>query len=163
MRNGTLTKVSIVYHRPFWRDQGLTGTALSANGPVGVFFEDSPEDASKGILIGFVGGDKNRRYRTLGRADRRARVIAELETIFGRRAGNVERIVESDWRGEKWTRGCPIALGTPGTLTRYGPALRRPVGRIHWAGTETADYWAGYMDGAVRSGERVAREIDKRL
>jgi monoamine oxidase len=163
MRMGTLTKVSVVYDRPFWRDKGLSGTALSANGPVGVFFEDSPEDASKGIVIGFVGGDKNRRYRTLGRADRRARVVAELETIFGPRAAKPERIVESDWRGEKWSRGCPISIGTPGTLTRFGPALRRPVGRIHWAGTETADYWAGYMDGAVRSGERVAREVDRRL
>jgi monoamine oxidase len=163
MRNGTLTKVSIVYDRPFWRDKGLSGTALSANGPVGVFFEDSPEDASKGIVIGFVGGDKNRKYRTLGRADRRARVIAEAEAVFGPQAGHPERIVESDWRGEKWSRGCPIALGTPNTLTRFGPALRRPVGRIHWAGTETADYWAGYMDGAVRSGERVARQIDELL
>jgi monoamine oxidase len=159
MRNGTLTKVSVVYDRPFWREKGLTGTALSANGPIGVIFDDSPEGASKGIVIGFVGGDKNRRYRTLPRAERRARVVAELETIFGPRAGSVERIVESDWRGEKWSRGCPIALGTPGTLTRFGPALRRPVGRVHWAGTETADYWAGYMDGAVRSGERVAREL----
>ncbi|MFL5779941.1 MAG: flavin monoamine oxidase family protein [Thermoleophilaceae bacterium] len=163
MRNGTLTKVSIVYDRPFWRDDGLSGTALSANGPVGVFFEDSPEDASKGIVIGFVGGDKNRKYRTLRRAERRARVVAELETIFGPRAAKVERIVESDWRGERWSRGCPIALGTPHALTRFGPALRRPVGRVHWAGTETADYWAGYMDGAVRSGERVAREIDALL
>ena len=163
MRNGTLTKVSVVYDRPFWRDMGLSGTALSANGPIGVVFEDSPEDASKGILIGFVGGDKNRRYRTVGRAERRARIVAELETIFGRRAGTVERIVESDWRGEKWSRGCPIAIAPPEVLTRYGPALRRPVGRIHWAGTETADYWAGYMDGAVRSGERVVREIDPLL
>jgi monoamine oxidase len=161
--NGSLTKVAVVYERPFWRDKGLSGTAITINGPVGVWFEDSPEDASKGIVIGFVGGDRNRLYRTLRRAERRARLIAELETLFGPQAGKVERVVESDWRGEKWSRGCPIAVAPPHTLTRYGPALRRAVGRIHWAGTETADYWAGYMDGAVRSGERVAREIDKQL
>jgi monoamine oxidase len=163
MPQGTLTKVSAVYDRPFWRDKGLTGTAVSLSGPAGIWFEDSPEDASRGIVIGFVGGDRNRLYRTLRRAERRARVIAELETLFGPKAGKVERLVESDWRGEKWSRGCPIAWAPPHTLTRYGPALREPVGRIHWAGTETADYWAGYMDGAVRSGERVAREIDRRL
>ena len=163
MPNGTLTKVSAIYDRPFWRDKGLSGTAVSLNGPAGIWFEDSPEDASKGIVIGFVGGDRNRRYLRLSRADRRARVVAELESLFGKQAGKMERLVESDWRGEKWSRGCPIAFAPPHVLTRYGPALRRPVGRIHWAGTETADYWAGYMDGAVRSGERVAREIGKLL
>jgi monoamine oxidase len=51
----------------------------------------------------------------------------------------------------------------PGTLTSYGPALRAPVGRVHWAGTETSDYWQGYMDGAVRSGERAAAEVSAAL
>ena len=163
MPNGTLTKVSAVYERPFWRDKGLSGTAVSINGPVGIFYDDSPEDATKGIVIGFVGGDRNRRYLTLGQRERSARVVTELETLFGHEARDVERYVESDWRSERWSRGCPIAYAPPEVLTRYGPALRRPVGRIHWAGTETADYWAGYMDGAVRSGERVAREIDELL
>ncbi len=48
---------------------------------------------------------------------------------------------------------------TPGTWTQLGPALRAPVGRVHWAGTETATVWCGYMDGAVQSGERAAAEI----
>ena len=47
----------------------------------------------------------------------------------------------------------------PGLAAGYGPALRQPVGRIHWAGTETSTYWNGYMDGAVRSGERAAKEV----
>jgi len=55
-------------------------------------------------------------------------------------------------------RGCPVALYGPGTLVAYGPALRAPVGNIHWAGTETSNYWNGYMDGAVRSGDRAAKE-----
>jgi monoamine oxidase len=37
--------------------------------------------------------------------------------------------------------------------------VRVPVGRIHFAGTETSTYWTGYMDGAVRAGERAAREV----
>jgi monoamine oxidase len=48
----------------------------------------------------------------------------------------------------------------PGVLTEYGAALREPVGRVHWAGTETAVRWMGYMDGALESGERVANEIE---
>jgi monoamine oxidase len=43
----------------------------------------------------------------------------------------------------------------------YGSTIREPHGRVHWAGTETATYWAGYMDGAVRAGERAAAEVAK--
>jgi monoamine oxidase len=52
-----------------------------------------------------------------------------------------------------------VGFAPPGVLTGYGPALRTPVGRLHWAGTETATRWAGYMDGALQSGERAATEV----
>jgi monoamine oxidase len=68
-----------------------------------------------------------------------------------------------DWTREQWTRGCPVAIAGPGVLTEYGPHIARPVGRIHWAGTETATYWHGYMDGAVRSGHRAAAEVRAKL
>ena len=71
--------------------------------------------------------------------------------------------IETIWKRETWTRGCPVGIPGIGQLAANGPALRRPVGRIHWAGTETSDYWAGYMDGAVRSGERAAAEVSDRL
>jgi monoamine oxidase len=64
-----------------------------------------------------------------------------------------------DWAREVWTRGCPVGFAPPGVLTEYGRWIRKPIGRIHWAGTETSTYWNGYMDGAVRSGERAAREV----
>jgi monoamine oxidase len=51
----------------------------------------------------------------------------------------------------------------PLTLSSYGPWLRRPHGLVHWAGTETSTYWTGYMDGAVRAGERAATEVLARL
>ena len=47
----------------------------------------------------------------------------------------------------------------PGAITAFGTAIRTPFRRVHWAGTETATYWSGYMDGAVRAGERAAREV----
>jgi monoamine oxidase len=64
-----------------------------------------------------------------------------------------------NWSAEAWTRGCYVGYTAPGVLLDYGAAIRAPVGRIHWAGAETSDYWNGYMDGAVRSGERAAREV----
>ena len=163
MPQGRLTKVAVVYDRPFWRDDGLNGTVVHLNGPMGIVFDDSPEDASKGIVIGFVGGNASHEFAALSKSGRRARVVAQLTEAFGSRAQNEKDYVESVWRDEKWSRGCPITLGPPNVLTRYGPALRKPVDRIHWAGTETSDYWAGYMDGAVRSGERAAREVLEKL
>jgi monoamine oxidase len=52
-----------------------------------------------------------------------------------------------------------VAVLGPGTLTDFGTELRKPVGRVHWAGTETSTFWNGYMDGAVRSGRRAAAEV----
>ena len=69
------------------------------------------------------------------------------------------RYVEMDWADEVWTRGCPVGFSAPGALSEYGPWIRKPIGRIHWAGTETSTFWNGYMDGAVRSGERAAAEV----
>jgi monoamine oxidase len=64
-----------------------------------------------------------------------------------------------NWSEEPWTRGCYVGFTPPGVLTDYGPWIKQPFGRIHWAGAETSDYWNGYMDGAVRSGERAAKEV----
>jgi monoamine oxidase len=88
-------------------------------------------------------------------------VIASLERFFGPRAGreHVVDYVELDWAEEEWSRGCYGAHFAPGVWSAFGPLLREPVGRIHWAGTETATVWAGYMDGAVQSGERAAAEV----
>jgi monoamine oxidase len=160
---GTLVKVTAVYNRPFWRDAGLNGTAVSYTGPANVTFDDSPQDGSKGVIFGFVGGDEARRFMRRSKARRRAAVLANFRTYFGPDAAQPSSYFETNWTREEWTRGCPVAIAGPGTLLAYGPALRKPVDRIHWAGTETSTYWNGYMDGAVRSAERAAREVLDRL
>ena len=91
--------------------------------------------------------------------DRRRIVLESLGRSFGPRAASPRDYVELDWSEEEWTRGCYGAHFPPGVWTRYGLALRQPVDLIHWAGTETAFRWNGLMDGAVRSGERVAAEV----
>ena len=156
---GTLTKVAVAYDTPFWRDDGLTGQMLSLNGPIGATFDDSPPGGKPGIIFGFVGGNAARSFSGLARSQRRAEVIDELATGFGPKARQVRGYFETNWSKEHWSRGCPVGIHPPGVLTAYGPALRRPVGRVHWAGTETSTYWNGYMDGAVRSGERAAQEV----
>ena len=160
---GRLIKITAIYDRPFWRDEGLNGTVVSMNGPVNVTYDDCPPDGSPGILFGFVGGDEARRFLTLSADQRRAEVLKNLTDYFGPQAGSPREYFETDWISERWSRGGPVGIAGPGTLMAYGPALRRPFGRVHWAGTETSTYWVGYMDGAIRSGKRVAAEVLRTL
>jgi monoamine oxidase len=156
---GTLTKVAAVYDRPFWRDAGLTGAALDTGGPVSATFDDSPPSGSPGVVFGFVGGDYARKYNAMSPSDRSSAVLSQFANFFGPQAKNPVSFFDTSWSGEQWTRGCPVGIPSLGTLLAYGPWIRQPVGRIHWAGTETSTYWNGYMDGAVRSGERVTDEV----
>ena len=159
---GALTKVAAVYDTPFWRADGLTGTAVDTSGPVTATFDDSPPEATEskgpGVVFGFVGGDDCRSYATMSPGDRQKVVLNQYATFFGPQALKPTGFFETMWSGEEWTRGCPVGIPSVGSLLSYGPWLRQAVGRIHWAGTETSDYWNGYMDGAVRSGERAASE-----
>jgi monoamine oxidase len=156
---GAVIKCHALYDRPFWRDDGLTGQATTDVGPVKLTFDNSPPSGAPGVLLAFVEGANARVLSRLDPAERRTEVLGALTALFGAAAGTPVEYLERDWTAEEWTRGCYAALFTPGTWTQLGPALREPVGRIHWAGTETATVWCGYMDGAVQSGERVAAEI----
>ena len=160
---GTLIKVAAVYDRPFWRTHGLTGQAVATGFPISISYDDSPPGGRPGVLFGFVGGDNARRYRTLPAAERRRAVLSQLDLFFGAEARRPSHIVETDWSAQPWTRGCPVGIPAVGSFVAYGPHLREPVGHIHWAGTETATYWNGYMDGAVSSGQRAAAEVAAEL
>lgn len=156
---GWLIKCEAVYDRPFWRDAGLNGSTVSDTGPAKLTYDVSPPDGSPGVMLGFVGGDEARKWAARPATELRAAVIENFVTYFGAEARNVRDFFIQDWGAESWTRGGPIGFTGPGTLYGYGPALATPAGRIHWAGTETATYWHGFMDGAVRAGERAAHEV----
>jgi monoamine oxidase len=159
MGQGTLTKVSARYETPFWRDAGYTGTALSTRGFVSATFDGSPPDGGPGVVFGFVGGDKAREYERLSKRERRARILGEFAEFWGSEAERPQEFWDTRWPAQRWNRGGPVGIHGAGSLVANGSALREPVGRIHWAGTETSTYWNGYMDGAVRSGERAAKEV----
>jgi monoamine oxidase len=163
LAQGSLVKVQAIYERPFWRADGLSGASLADVGPCNITFDSSPQSGTPGVLLGFVGGDEARAFRRLSADERRRAALESFGRAFGAQALSPVDYVEMDWSAERWSRGCPVAVAGPGLLTGYGRALREPAGRIHWAGTETATYWNGYMDGAVRAGERAAREVLERL
>jgi monoamine oxidase len=155
---GACIKCMAFYEEPFWRAAGLSGSAVSDPGPLSIIFDNSPPDGSPGIIVGFLEGHWARELGRAGEQERRTAVLENLTRLFGQRAASPERYLERDWTNEEWSRGCYAGYAPPGVLTAYGPAVRAPIGPIHWAGTETATVWNGYMDGAIQSGERAATE-----
>ncbi|NUP41454.1 MAG: FAD-dependent oxidoreductase [Streptomyces sp.] len=156
---GSIGKAIAVYDSPFWRADGLNGQVVSDSGVVRSTFDNSPPDASYGALMGFIEADEMRAYDAASTDEVRAAVLKDYATYFGDRAKSPTAFVLQRWDNEGFSRGGPVAYAPPGVLTQYGAGLRKPFGGIHWAGTETATHWNGFMDGAVRSGERVAKEV----
>lgn len=158
MPMGSIIKVNVEYEAPFWRGQGLTGQFVADTGPVRFGFDNSPASGNAGVLNAFFAGEEARAWGLRTAAEREQAVLAQLGQFFGSQALSPVQYLESDWQAEPWSRGAYEGFTAPGVLVSYGPSLRAPLGRIHWAGTETAEQWAGYMDGAVRSGLRAADE-----
>jgi monoamine oxidase len=156
---GSLIKTIAVYEEPFWRSQGLNGEVTSDQGPVKVMFDASPASGTPGVLLGFIDGNDARALDDKPAAYRQSAALQSYVTYFGEQAGKPIQYLDQVWAQEIYTGGCPVGVTPPGVLTEYGPALREPCGLIHWAGTETADVWAGYMDGGVQAGQRCAAEV----
>ena len=156
---GTVAKCMAIYDEPFWRAEGLSGQGTSDIGPVKLTFDNSPPDGSPGVLLGFLEGRRARELGRLPAEERRTAVVDCFARLFGPRAARPDAYVERLWAEEEWTRGCYGCHMPTGAWTDYGPALRAPIGPLHWAGAEYAHVWNGYMDGAVRSGEAAAAEV----
>ncbi|BBX48594.1 flavin monoamine oxidase family protein [Mycobacterium cookii] len=157
---GRLSKAYAAYATPFWREHGYSGEALSDEGPVFITFDVSPQPDGPGVLLGFVDA---RTFDGLPADQRKQRALECFASLFGDEARTPLDYIDQRWGAEQFAAGGPTAAVPPGSWTRYGPWLRRPVGPIHWAGTETADEWTGFLDGAVRSGQRAAAEVHARL
>jgi len=159
MPGGSVIKFHVVYDSPWWRDEGLSGQVLAVGERIDVTFDGSPPDLARGVITGFFEGAQATAAEAMGTDARRDLVVELLGRAMGARALEPRAYLDRSWSSEEWTGGCYGSHLPPGAWTQLGPALRPPVGRIHWAGTETADRWAGYIDGAIDSGERVAVEV----
>jgi monoamine oxidase len=156
---GSVMKVIAIYNKPFWRDKGFSGQVVSDTAPAQVTFDSTPPEGTPGALMAFVEASASRRLNGVSKATLKAQVIDNFAKYYGDEARHPIAFYEKRWDNDIWHRGCPVCFTAPGVLLDYGTAIRKPIGRIHWAGTETATYWNGYMDGAVRSGERAAAEV----
>ncbi len=110
----------------------LSGQANSTHRPFGTVLDNTPHDGSCGVLVGFLEGRHADTGSRMDPDERRAQVINDLVGYFGPKARNPIAFIERDWAQEEYSRGCYGAFAVPGALTRFGPALRRPVGPLHW-------------------------------
>jgi monoamine oxidase len=162
MPMGSCIKYVATYERAFWREAGFSGEAFSDTGPTVTTFDDSSHDGSP-ALVTFSDGGVARIWGDRPPEERRQAVLAELARFFGPQAAHPTGFAEKNWSEDPWSGGCYAGVMGPGVMTDFGSALRQPCGRIHWAGTETAVEWTGYIDGAIESGQRAAGEVAARL
>lgn len=155
---GCAVKVHLGYPAPLWREHGLSGWSVSSTGPLLSTVDDSPPDGSAGVLTGFVTGAAASTFSALSAIEQQEVVLAHVNRLFPELPPPTQCTV-TDWLAARYSRGCYAALFGPGDWLRLGPALTHPHGRVHWAGTETSLEFFGLMEGAIRSGRRVAGEL----
>ncbi|MGB1277308.1 MAG: flavin monoamine oxidase family protein, partial [Nannocystaceae bacterium] len=158
MPQGSLIKCILTYREAWWRADNQSGELVSTDGPLCFVCDNSDPALKTPALVAFLGGDAARAHGEMSAADRRQLVESELVRCFGPKAAQTTGYLEKNWAADPWARGCPVGVMGPGNFVRFGPALRKPVGNLFWAGTETASEWCGYMEGALQSGERAASE-----
>ncbi|WP_209123719.1 FAD-dependent oxidoreductase [Alkalihalobacillus sp. BA299] len=156
-------KMVLIYDRPFWREEELNGSLYSDKGPISFTMDSTPEDEIFGVLTVLIGGENAKIFSKMGKDYRKQETLKSLVRFYGKKAATPIRFLEKDWSEEKWTGGGYGSHFPPGVLTKYGSALSEPIGPIHWAGTETANEWRIYMEGAIQSGQRAAEEVIKSI
>lgn len=145
-------KTAMVYARPFWREKGLNGHIFQMNGPVIWAWDNSPPNGEVGIINAFISNAN----LSSDPATAKQTLMELYARAWGDQALQPVAYHDQDWgRDDPWSLTCVSAI-PPGFWTTHGEALHPPCGKLIWSGTETADIWAGYMDGAVRSGHQSA-------
>ncbi len=179
---GSVWKIWLVYDRAFWREQGLSGDTISIL--PGDFIPNSRDGGppaaqlSPGLMICFVVANQARAFNAMTRQARRAQVLKEMVYRYGAQAAQLSPTIhfpavppqnpapddyfEFNWSIEEFARGDFAAAPGPGVYTGvgFGPAIRAPFGRIHWAGVDTSSgpNYSSFSS-AVQSGKRAVAEV----
>ncbi|PKS10642.1 hypothetical protein jhhlp_002397 [Lomentospora prolificans] len=165
---GYYTKAMMVFRRPFWVEKGFCGLTQSFIGPSSVIRDTSSPADCKHILTCFMAGEPGMEWAKLSTPERETSLLAQIGKLFGVEstiAGDFIEMVTFEWTTDEYSGwGCPCTSVPPGVLDSLGgDVVREPCGNLHFAGTETAGEWKGYMEGAIRSGERAVEEVVKDL
>lgn len=161
---GYYTKVMMVFKSPFWVHKGYCGLTQSFTGPASIIRDSSIPSQDKHVLTCFMVGEPGRSWAGLSRTEKESTLLEQVGMLFKTASGEVKNdfveMMMYEWTSDEYAGwGCPCTSLPPGVLDTVGSTLREPVDNIHFVGTETAGEWKGYMEGAVRSGERGAAEV----
>ncbi|KAM9341798.1 amine oxidase [flavin-containing] [Pholidichthys leucotaenia] len=159
---GSVIKCMVYYRENFWRKKGYCGTMVieEEGAPIGLTLDDTKPDGTVPCIMGFILARNCRKLLSLTKEERLKRICEIYSRVLGtEEALHPVHYEEKNWCEEEYSGGCYTAYFPPGILTQYGKVLREPVGKLYFAGTETATEWSGYMEGAVQAGERAAREV----
>ncbi len=157
---GLVIKSYAVYSSPFWREDGLSGQVVTDETyPFQTVFDNTEPNGQKGKLLAFIIADRARNMLKYTENERKNIVLEHLASIFGSKALTPLAYYEKCWADEIWSSGCYAGMRIPGAWISYKGVLAKPEGNIHFAGTETADVWNGYIEGAILSAKRVVKEI----
>ncbi|KAF3398777.1 Amine oxidase [flavin-containing] [Talaromyces pinophilus] len=161
---GYYTKAMMIFRTPFWVEKGYCGLTQSFTGPAAVIRDTSSLPDQKHVLTCFMAGDPGRDWATLSTKEREKALVKQIGQLFNSEVESSREFVNMvtyEWISDPYSGwGCPCASLAPGVMdTLGGGGLREPFGNLHFAGTETAVNWRGYMEGAVESGERAAAEV----
>lgn len=164
---GHLTKFIVIYKKAFWKENGYSGEIVSnggetevagvSRGPLSACFDATTNNGTPAI-VGFIAGRQGVEWHNKTEMERKTAVIHSLALALGSEALDFVNYTEKIWADEPYTGGCPIMFGVPGTMYAF-PHLRLPFDKLHFAGTETATVWTGFISGAIQSGERAAKEV----
>ncbi len=156
---GLVIKVHAVYDRPFWREQGLSGTGFAPAGVVSEVYDNTYVGESTGTLVGFISDLRADQMFALSPEDRKAAVLQSIAAYLGDEALDPVVYYESDFASEEWTRGAYATSYDLGGLHRFGPDQNENVGPIYFSSSDLAGEGYQHVDGAVRMGRRTAARI----
>uniref|UniRef100_A0A6B2L1Q8 Amine oxidase n=1 Tax=Arcella intermedia TaxID=1963864 RepID=A0A6B2L1Q8_9EUKA len=163
---GSYLKMILLFKKPFWREKGYSGEITCAldessfpEFPITMGFDSSQENAKSWGLVVFLAGTSGLYWTQKSTPERHAAVLKHLRHLFKDcEVDEPIEIIEKNWNVHPFTKGCPVNCIPTGAMKLFECAAA-PVGNIHFASTETAKEWHGYMSGAVEAGERTAFEV----
>ncbi|XP_058148088.1 amine oxidase [flavin-containing] A [Dasypus novemcinctus] len=159
---GAIIKCMMYYKEAFWKKNDYCGCMIieDEEAPIAITLDDTKPDGSLPAIMGFILARKASQLAKLHKEIRKRKICELYAKVLGsQEALQPVHYEEKNWCEEQYSGGCYTAYFPPGIMTQYGRVLRQPVGKIYFAGTETATQWSGYMEGAVEAGERAAREV----
>jgi monoamine oxidase len=139
-------KSALQYERRFWPERLITDLTFQ-----------SAWNADRRLITAYTTGRNGLLLGSVGRRTRPLLVADELDEVYPGSRGLYEAGETYSWHTDGWSQGTAVAYA-PGQVSRFQEAIRRPIGRLHFAGEHT-DAFAGTMEGAIRSGRRVATAI----